>query len=247
MAYVLNRIYSSRRAATAAAAIIPCPPVRIRNEVPMNAKLKLILGILGLVVLLGGSAWLYHALSGRFTPDNGLSADKSSQSQPLNTESTAPTQETDSVSSQTEDVIPAPDFAVTDYDGNVIKFSDFQGKPIIINFWASWCPPCKAELPSFNTVYEQLGDDVVFLMINATDEIRETKEKAKELTDEEGYTFPVYYDTEMEASNVYGVSSLPSTVFIDRDGNIVTAAVGQIDESALLQGISMIYTPGQKP
>ena len=84
-------------------------------------------------------------------------------------------------------------------------------------------------------------------MLNATDGMRETKEKAKELIDEEGYTFPVYYDTELEASYVYGVSSLPATVFIDKDGNIVTAAVGQIDESALLQGISMIYTPEQEP
>lgn len=213
----------------------------------MNSKLKLTLGILGFVILLGGSAWLYHSLSGSFTPDNELSADKTSQTQTVNTENTATEQETDSAPSQTTEVLPAPDFSVTDYDGNVIKFSDFQGRPVVINFWASWCPPCKAELPAFHTVHEQLGDDVVFLMINATDGMRETKEKAKELIDEEGYTFPVYYDTELEASYVYGVSSLPATVFIDKNGNIVTAAVGQIDESALLQGISMIYTPEQEP
>ena len=81
----------------------------------MNSKLKLTLGILGFVILLGGSAWLYHSLSGSFTPDNELSADKTSQTQTVNTENTATEQETDSAPSQTTEVLPAPDFSVTDY------------------------------------------------------------------------------------------------------------------------------------
>ena len=177
-------------------------------------------------LLFVGAFFLYRHLSETYAPD---------------TLAENPTDETGA------ETYKAPDFTVSDQEGNTVQLSDYFGKPIVLNFWASWCPPCKAELPAFHTVHEQLGDDVVFLMINATDGMRETKEKAKELIDEEGYTFPVYYDTELEASYVYGVSSLPATVFIDKDGNIVTAAVGQIDESALLQGISMIYTPEQEP
>jgi len=214
----------------------------------MNAKLKLTLGIIGLAVILGGSAWLYHTLSGQYAQkNNGLETDDAASEKTAGTSETSGSETaegtTQETAGETAEPLPAPDFTVTDYDDNVINFSDFRGRPVVINFWASWCPPCKSELPTFHNVQEQLGGDIAFMMIDVTDGIRETKEDARELIDEKGYTFPVYYDTELDASNTYGVTSLPSTVFIDSDGNIATGYTGMIDEATLLRGISMIYSP----
>ena len=73
----------------------------------------------------------------------------------------------------------APDFSVTDGDGNEVKLADCLGKPVIINFWATWCPPCRSELPAFETLYGKYGNDVVFMMIDLSDGYRETPEIVK--------------------------------------------------------------------
>ncbi len=135
----------------------------------------------------------------------------------------------------------APDFTILDADGNEVKLSDFFGTPIVLNFWASWCPPCKAELPDFEAAYKKYEGKVVFLMVNMTDGERETVEVAKSFVESAGYTFPVYFDTRYEAAYGYGVSSIPQTYFIDTEGALVARATGMIYASQLEQGIGMIY------
>ncbi len=137
---------------------------------------------------------------------------------------------------------PAPDFTVLNSDGEEVKLSDFFGKPIVLNFWASWCPPCKAELPDFDRACKAYEGKVTFLMINLTDGQRETVEVAKSFIAEKGYTFPVYFDTKYEASYKYGLSSIPQTFFLDANGNIIAQATGMITAAQLEQGIGMIYT-----
>ena len=134
----------------------------------------------------------------------------------------------------------APDFTVFDIDGNAVKLSDFQGKPVILNFWASWCGPCKAEMPDFEEVYKELGEDVVFLMVNLTDGYSETVSSAKSFLEGTGYTFPVYFDTLSEGAMTYQVYSIPCTYFLDRNGSLVSRNVGMITGDALRQGIDMI-------
>ena len=136
----------------------------------------------------------------------------------------------------------APDFTVLDMDGNEVKLSDFFGTPIVLNFWASWCPPCKAELPDFEEACKRYEGKVVFLMVNLTDGKRETMEEAKDFVASQGYTFPVYFDTKYEAAYTYGVSSIPQTYFIHADGSLETRATGMISASQLEQGIGMIYS-----
>ena len=138
---------------------------------------------------------------------------------------------------------PAPDFTVYDIDGDAVSLSDFIGKPVVINFWASWCGPCRMEMPEFEEKYKELGGDIHFLMVNMTDGNRETRETAISFIEESGYTFPIYLDTDQDAAYTYGVYSIPSTYFIGADGTAVAMAQGAIDGSILDQGISMIYSP----
>ena len=141
-----------------------------------------------------------------------------------------------------DDAYKIPNFTVLDWNGKEVKLSDFIGKPIVLNFWASWCPLCKNELPDFETACQKYDGDVVFLMVNMTDGDRETVETAKRYVESMGYTFPVYFDTKYEAAYGYGVSSIPQTYFIDADGTIVARATGMISLSQLEEGIGMIYS-----
>ena len=141
-----------------------------------------------------------------------------------------------------EAVNKAPDFTVLDGEGNSVKLSDFFGKPIVLNFWASWCPPCKAELPDFEDAYKKYDGEVVFLMVNMTDNQMETVEVAKDFVKTHGYTFPVYYDVNYQAATVYGIRSIPQTYFINAEGEAVASATGMISAAQLEQGIGMIYS-----
>lgn len=134
----------------------------------------------------------------------------------------------------------APDFTVYDADGNAVRLSDHIGKPVVLNFWASWCGPCKSEMPDFEKLYKELGSEIDFMMVNMTDGSRETVEAASEYIAENGYSFPVYYDTDMEAAITYGVSAIPMTLFIDADGNAAAQARSAINEDIIRQGIDMI-------
>ena len=134
----------------------------------------------------------------------------------------------------------APDFTVYDAGGNTVKLSDYRGKPVVLNFWASWCGPCKAEMPHLQSMYNQYGGSVIFLMINLTDGSRETKQSAQSFISTNGYTFPIYFDTQRSASTAYGISSIPSTFFISKAGDIQSRQIGQISASALESGIHSI-------
>ena len=136
----------------------------------------------------------------------------------------------------------ALDFTVQDWEGNMVKLSDFFGKPIVLNFWASWCPPCKAELPDFDDACKKYDGEVVFLMVNMTDNQIETVEVAKDFIKTYGYDFPVYFDVSYEAAMVYGVRSIPQTYFINAEGEAVATATGMISAAQLEQGIGMIYS-----
>ena len=140
-----------------------------------------------------------------------------------------------------EELPLAPDFTVYDEAGNPVKLSDFIGKkPIVLNFWASWCGPCRSEMPDFNAVSQDLKDEVQFLMINVTDGSRETVEIASKFVEENGFAFPVYYDTSFMAAQIYQAYGLPTTYFINLDGRIVARAASAIPKDLLMQGIGMI-------
>lgn len=136
--------------------------------------------------------------------------------------------------------IMATDFIVYDKENNPVKLRDFKGKPIVVNFWASWCGPCRLEMPEFNQIYEKEKDNIVFMMVNATDGIQETKEKATSFIEKEKYSFPVYFDKKIEAVNAYGINGFPTTLFINKDFEVVAAYQSRMSAETLIEYINKI-------
>lgn len=187
--------------------------------------LKLLIWILAFAVVIVGASVLYNRLSGEV--DLGGIA-----TTPQVVED--PTGETEAKGSL------APDFTVYDLEGNPHKLSDFQGKPVLLNFWASWCGPCQMEMPDFQKFYESHGDQVNFVIVNLTDGQQETVESASTFIQEKGYTFPVYYDTDIDAAMKYGVNAVPVSYFIDAEGYFVAWAQGALSSDMLQQGMDML-------
>ncbi len=183
----------------------------------MNNKYKTIIYAAVFVIVMAAAVIAYGFLSGT----------SEENSRPLQTE---------------ENQVLASDFTVTDINGNAVNLSDFKGKPVFLNFWASWCGPCQSEMPGFNNLYEKYKDDVAFVMVNLTDGIRETVDTANQFIAESKYTFPVYFDTEQDAAIAYSVMSIPATYFIDSEGYIFYRRSGSLTEKAAEQYIEAIVS-----
>ena len=123
----------------------------------MKKNLMLWALIAAFVLVLGGAYVLYGRLSVQYQPEQ------------LATQAPEETQD-----ATEEAKIYAPDFTAVDADGNEVSLSDFLGKPVVLNFWASWCGPCKSEMPEFDEAYLQQGEEIQFLMVNMTDGAQET-------------------------------------------------------------------------
>lgn len=212
----------------------------------MDNKKKLILIIAVFVLFMCGAAFLYNKLGKNVDRQQLITHDESAGDNEASEQSSLDDEAGSASGSDNnqayEEKMLAPDFTVYDVEGNVVHLSDYMGKPIVVNFWASWCGPCKSEMPEFEEKYKELGEEVQFLMVNMTDGSRETVDVASEFINAQGYTFPVLYDTDVNAAYLYSVYSLPTTYFIDKDGYIVAYATGAIDGATLQKGIDMVMT-----
>lgn len=135
---------------------------------------------------------------------------------------------------------PAPDFTMTDADGATLTLADFKGKPVLLNFWASWCGPCQSEMPDIQTAWKEHGTDVEFVIVNMTGMNGETEQSAKAFLADVGYTFPCYFDANNSAATAFGVSSIPQTYLIDAEGNILGGYMGAMTSSIIDEGIQML-------
>lgn len=187
--------------------------------------LKLIIWVLAFAVVIAGASVLYNRLSAEVEVC-GIA--------------TTPAVVEDPASETEPQPSAAPDFTVYDREGNSRSFSEFKGKPVILNFWASWCGPCVSEMPEFQSFYEQYGEEIHFVLVNLTDGHQETVETASGFVDDQGYTFPVYFDTDVDAAMKYGVSAVPVSYFIDAEGYFVAWAQGALTEEMLQQGVDLL-------
>ena len=194
----------------------------------MKKKITLAGGILALILLLSGASILYNRMSEANLP----------------VENTKPAETQASQEDETEPMM-APDFIVLDREGAEVSLSDFIGKPVILNFWASWCGPCKSEMPEFEAAYQKYREEIQFMMVNLTDGSRETVETAAEYIAGEGYTCPVFFDTESDAAISYGATSIPVTYFVDAEGHLVAYGSGALSGEILQSGMEMILPPAE--
>jgi peroxiredoxin len=119
----------------------------------------------------------------------------------------------------------APSFALNNPAGETTRLEDLRGQVVVLNFWASWCPPCKAEMPDLEAAYKANRDEgLVILGINST--FQDSPEAALSFADAQGVTFPILLDRTGEVSRQYLVRALPTTFFIDRQGIILRVVVG---------------------
>jgi|GEM_PF-373559 len=124
----------------------------------------------------------------------------------------------------------APDFTLSQLEGGSLTLSSLRGKPTLINFWATWCPPCRRELPALQAAYTTYQADIGFVAVN----VKEDPTTVTALVQELGLTFPIALDSDGQVSNIaYEVRGLPTTVFVDANGVVVARHIGPLDEAAI--------------
>lgn len=228
----------------------------VRYTVKIGAVLLILMGIMTLTGFMngitgylssispGGTAAVQEETSGDSVPEEDsdeapvdaetqdaaatASAEESAAAESAAVEESADAEES-SEADAGQDVIPAIDFTLTDQYGETHTFSDYKGKTVFLNFWATWCPPCKSEMPDIQALYEKYGEnegDLIVLGVAnpKTDEMPNnqdgTVEEVTDYLEENGLTFPVVMDTTGELFYWYGISAFPTTFMIDANGNV---------------------------
>ncbi len=192
-------------------------------------QLKPFISLALMIVIVAGALFAYQT----FTSKREAADPRLSETDPGQEEATE------------AELVLADDFMVYDIAGKEVNLSDFRGQPLVVNFWASWCPPCVWEMPDFNQVWRERQDDVMFMMVNVIDGKKETEKSGKEFFQEKGFSFPVYFDIDQNAVETFGVYSYPQTLFIDKHGYFVAYAKGAIDAATLQEAIDMTIEAGE--
>ncbi|GIM27649.1 hypothetical protein CPJCM30710_03150 [Clostridium polyendosporum] len=154
-----------------------------------------------------------------FNKDNSNTNSNSSTQATINNEDTVK----NSQSSTTSEKVSALDFRLKDLNGKEVSLNDFKGKKVFLNFWATWCPPCRAEMPDIEKLYQETKDsDLVILAVN----IGEDNNTVKSFIDKNTYNFRVLLDTDQSVASKYDIVSIPTSFFIDKEGYIIAKKIG---------------------
>lgn len=205
----------------------------------MDRKAKTLLAVGAFAIFMAAAGILYNKLSENYRAEPLMSTPVAEP--PQETGGAVSGTSPDAAGSEEEIRLEAPDFTAVDGDGNEIRLSDFRGRPVVLNFWASWCTQCRKELPVLDKLYREYSEDeLVILAVDLVDGSRETVEKGKKYAEENGFAFMVIYDTRQEAAYAYGVRFIPCTLFIDSDGYIRAGYEGVLGEEGMRIGIDII-------
>ena len=213
----------------------------------MNAKQKWILGAVALVLLLVISGFGYQELQKEAErQEKSQTREQAQTEEQTGTESLSEETKKNETASQEEvpeavEYAAAPDFTVWDQEGNQTSLKEIlEGKPAVINFWTSKCPPCKEEMPDFEELYQEMKDQIQFIMVDGVGCMGETEESGRAYVEEQGFTFPVYYDLEMDAVINYGIQAFPTTYILNAEGRLVTGGSGMISKDILLELLDQV-------
>lgn len=133
----------------------------------------------------------------------------------------------------------APNFTLKTLSGETVSLTDYRGQVVLVNFWASWCPPCVAELPTLHQFYlSHKSDGFVVLAVNA----EENEPTIRQFVEQNGYTFPVLVDSAATAANAYDVRAIPASFIVDQNGNIQYIHRGEIDTQTLKTVVEPLLT-----
>jgi cytochrome c-type biogenesis protein len=219
-----------------------------QNAVKVGGVLMVIMGLLMFTGKMNSVTGYLSSVKSPFTQESTKPAKETEPSKvetvPETAEesATAATTDSESQSEETKDgenqILPAIDFTLTDQFGKTHSLSDYKGKTIFLNFWATWCPPCRAEMPDIQKIYETYsteGDDGLIVLGVAAPGYGQEKDEegVKKFLKDNGYTYPVLMDTNGELFDAYGIYSYPTTFMIDRDGNVFGYVSGQLSEDTM--------------
>lgn len=137
-----------------------------------------------------------------------------------------------------EDRIEIPNFEFQDSDGNVVEFDSFRGKPVVINFWGTWCPFCVMELGDFDKAVAEYGDKVNFIFLDAENSEDMDEAAVLKYLEDNGYeNINTYFDKPGYGMYMFGINSFPATIYIDSDGYLFNAKLGMTDYDSIIENI----------
>ncbi len=131
---------------------------------------------------------------------------------------------------------PAPDFTLPGLDGTLVSLSDLRGRPVVLNFWATWCGPCRAEMPELQAAADRFDGSLVVLGVDQGEDEATVSAFLQEL----GISFPIVLDKEQDVGNTYRIMGLPTTFFIDKNGMIQRVWTGEMNGAILAEGIQVV-------
>lgn len=213
----------------------------VKYTVKIGGILMLIIGVMMLTGWMNGIS-SYLSTKGTQTTetepsDNSTASADNTVKEDPSTVTNTETENAETEDAETADTVPAPDFTLTDQYGNSHTLSDYKGKTVFLNFWATWCPPCRAEMPEIQELFEEYGEnanDLIILGVASPNVGQEgSADDIAAFLSENEYSYPVVMDTDGLNSYAYGVSALPTTFMIDKDGNVFGYVSGQLTKDIM--------------
>lgn len=205
--------------------------------------MKKIIFSLAIVLMIGGAVYTVNTYnktnSNKATSTNTYSSeDKQNSSDKSNNDSNNNKATANPVGiNQNSIKTKAKDFKLKDLNGKEVSLSDLRGKKVFLNFWATWCPPCRGEMPEIEKLYQETkNSDLVIVAI----EIGEPLSTVKPFIDQNKYNFKVLLDSEQSIATEYGISAIPTSFFIDKEGNIVAKNTGEMNINQMKEYIKSL-------